>query len=143
MSVNNTEQIKMDLIESIVSSGHFKKDLNEVGKYIVDNYEKLHFMWGIKNKLKLAAERLVRFHIWRNSGLTSLYNTPLSSDVALITNDCVLNIDCKTIDLDGNANDKKYIQFEPNQANFENIKLKAVKLLKQAKNLMAINFFLN
>ena len=80
-------------------------------------------MWGIKNKLKLAAERLVRFHIWKHSGLTQLYHTPLSSDVAFILNDCVMNIDCKTIDSAGNSSDRKFIQFEPNQANFENIPL--------------------
>jgi hypothetical protein len=57
-----------------------------------------------------------------------LYNTPLSSDVAFIMNDCVLNIDCKTIDLSGNPNDRKYIQCEANQANFENINLQKTNI---------------
>ena len=78
---------------------------------------------GIKNKLKLAAERLVRFHAWRNFPLVELYNTPLSSDVAFIIDDCVINIDCKTVDGSGNSGDITYIQCEQNQANFENINL--------------------
>lgn len=141
MSVNNTELMKMDLIESIVNSDSFKDDLFEVENYIVNNYEKLHFMWGIKNKVKLAAERLVRFHIWRNCGLTALYKSPLSSDVAFILNDCVLNVDCKTIDLDGNSNDKKYIQFEPAQANFENIKLQSCEIAETGDQFDGYNFF--
>lgn len=121
--INGIERYQMEALVRILKSPQFKKDLKSVESYIQLNYDKLHFHWGIKNKLKLAAERLIRFHIWKNMPGVDLYNTPLSSDVAFIMNDCVLNIDCKTIDLSGNPNDRKYIQCEANQANFENINL--------------------
>lgn len=123
MTIRNIERFQMGNLERIVKSEKFKSDLREIETYIQDNYQKLHYQWGIKNKLKLAAERLVRFHLWKGYGLVDLYNTPLSSDVAFHYNDCVMNIDCKTIDLSGNNGDKKYIQCEQNQANFENINL--------------------
>lgn len=113
----------MDALIRVLKSPQFTADLKSVEAYIQTNYEKLHFHWGIKNKLKLAAERLIRFHIWKSMPGVELYNTPLSSDVAFVMNDCVMNIDCKTIDLSGNPNDRKYIQCEANQANFENINL--------------------
>ena len=107
--INGIERYQMEALVRILKSPQFKKDLKSVESYIQVNYDKLHFHWGIKNKLKLAAERLIRFHIWKNMPGVDLYNTPLSSDVAFIMNDCVLNIDCKTIDLSGNPNDRKYI----------------------------------
>lgn len=123
MSIRSIERYQMDTFERIIKSPQFKADLKEIEIYIQTNYQKLHYHWGIKNKLKLAAERLVRFHIWKNSNMVELYNTPLSSDVAFILNDCVINVDCKTIDLSGNSGDKLYIQCEQNQANFENINI--------------------
>ena len=126
--INAIERYQMEALVRILKSPQFKKDLKSVESYIQVNYDKLHFHWGIKNKLKLAAERLIRFHIWKNMPGVDLYNTPLSSDVAFIMNDCVLNIDCKTIDLSGNPNDRKYIQCEANQANFENINLQKTNI---------------
>jgi len=126
--INGIERYQMEALVRILKSPQFKKDLKSVESYIQVNYDKLHFHWGIKNKLKLAAERLIRFHIWKNMPGVDLYNTPLSSDVAFIMNDCVLNIDCKTIDLSGNPNDRKYIQCEANQANFENINLQKTNI---------------
>ena len=123
MKTNDIEYQTFDNIKRIINSDRFKSDLIEIESFIKNNYERLHKMWGIKNKVKLAAERLVRFHIWRNFSAVDLYKTPLSSDVAFELSDCVLNIDCKTVDIIGNNADIKNIQFEPNQANFYNKKL--------------------
>lgn len=120
IEINQIEKFYFDNLSRIVVSDAFKSDLVEIEKYIIENYQNLHYHWGIKNKIKLAAERLVRFHVWKSSGLTELYRTPLSSDVAFYVNDCVLNVDCKTIDLNGNRVDSNSLQCEPNQANFEN-----------------------
>jgi hypothetical protein len=119
------ERFHMGNITRILRSESFKKDLKKIEIYIQENYQKLHYHWGIKNKLKLAAERLIRFYIWKNYGIVELYNTPLSSDVAFVLDDCVINIDSKTIDLNGNKNDRNFIQCEANQANFENIELQS------------------
>jgi hypothetical protein len=139
--INVIERYQMEALIRILNSPQFSKDLKSVESYIQQNYEKLHFHWGIKNKLKLAAERLVRFHIWKHMPGVDLYNTPLSSDVAFIMNDCVLNIDCKTIDLSGNPNDRKYIQCEANQANFENIDLQKVKVTGTSINFEGYTFY--
>ena len=127
-SINSTESFHMDSLVRIVKSSAFKEDLKKIERFIQSNYKKLHFQWGIKNKLKLAAERLVRFHIWHSYGLVSLYNTPLSSDVAFILDDCVMNIDCKTVDSAGNSHDRKSICFEPSQANFSNVPLNTCEI---------------
>jgi len=128
--INGIERKHMESFERTLKTKVFKEDLKSIENYIQKNYQKLHYYWGIKNKLKLAAERLIRFHIWRANASVDLYNTPLSSDVAFILDDCVINIDCKTIDLSGNKNDIKYIQCEANQANFENIPLLPTKIKK-------------
>ena len=141
MSIRSIERYQMDTFERIIKSRQFKLDLKEIEVYIQNNYQKLHYHWGIKNKLKLAAERLVRFHIWKNSNMVDLYNTPLSSDVAFILNDCVINVDCKTIDLDGNSGDKIYIQCEQNQANFENVNLNSSTIASTDKVYEGASFY--
>ena len=65
MSIRNIERFQIDTLRRVVESQNFKSDLNEIESFIQSNYDKLHYHWGIKNKLKLAAERLVRFHIWK------------------------------------------------------------------------------
>ncbi len=143
--MNNIEAIErfhMQNLLRIIKSESFKNDLKEIEDYIQKNYQKLHYHWGIKNKLKLAAERLITFHVTRMYPNTKLYNTPLSSDVAFITDDSVLNIDCKTIDLSGNSGDKKYIQCEENQANFENIPLyPKLNISNSNNNFEGVSFY--
>lgn len=140
IQINAIEKFHFDNFTRIVQNPNFRLDLNSIEDYIITNYDKLHFHWGIKNKIKLAAERLVRFHVWRNSGLTGLYKTPLSSDVAYEIGDCIINIDCKTIDLNSNSVDTRYIQCEPNQANFENIPLFPTKF-PEGKNFSGFKFY--
>lgn len=141
MKIRDIERFQMKNVVRIITSNSFKEDLNEIETFIKENYEKLHYHWGIKNKLKLAAERLVRFHLWKNYAMVELYNTPLSSDVAFVSDDCVLNVDCKTIDLSGNAGDKKYIQCEPNQANFENINLNMCPIADTGLTYEGVSFY--
>ena len=99
MSIRNIERFQMDTLRRVIESQNFKSDLNEIESFIQSNYDKLHYHWGIKNKLKLAAERLVRFHIWKSYPLVNLYNTPLSLMWHLFSMIVSMNIDCKTIDL--------------------------------------------
>lgn len=140
IQINAIEKFHFDNFTRIVQDRNFRSDLDSIENYIITNYDKLHFHWGVKNKIKLAAERLVRFHVWKNSGLTDLYKTPLSSDVAYEIGDCIINLDCKTIDLEGNSSDIPYIQCEPNQANFENIPLFPT-LLPNGKNFRGFKFY--
>jgi hypothetical protein len=139
--INGIERYQMEALIRILKSTQFLNDLKIIESYIQVNYDKLHLHWGIKNKLQLAAERLIRFHIWKHMSAVDLYNTPLSSDVAFIMSDCVMNIDCKTIDLSGNKNDRNYIQCEANQANFENIKLQKAEILGTGLTFEGYSFY--
>jgi hypothetical protein len=58
MSIRSIERYQMDTFERIIKSKQFKSDLEEIEKYIQTIYQTLHYHWGIKNKLKLAAESL-------------------------------------------------------------------------------------
>lgn len=107
------------------TSDSFINDLLFIEDYIKENYISLKNTWSLKNKLKIPAERLARHHIYKkfSTKLTNIYPSPISSDIAFITDDAVINIDVKTIDTRGNRNDTSYLQFETNQSSFKNCNL--------------------
>ena len=116
----NLEKKYFDTIWEIFTSAEFIKDLEEVSAYIKENYKYLSNIWGVKNKIKIAAERLIRFHSYKKLGVEGIYPSPLSSDMAIITKDCVINIDAKTIDMYGNPGDDTSVHFQKNQITFTN-----------------------
>lgn len=115
------ERVYFDKIWDIMSSPDFIKDLREVSEFIQNNYKQLSDFWGEKNKVKIAVERLIRFHSYKKLRVIGIYPSPLSSDMAIVTEDCVINIDAKTIDMNGNAGDDTSIHFQKNQITFDNI----------------------
>lgn len=115
------ERVYFDKIWDIMSSPDFIKDLREVSEFIQNNYKQLSDFWGEKNKVKIAVERLIRFHSYKKLNVIGIYPSPLSSDMAIVTEDCVINIDAKTIDMNGNAGDDTAIHFQKNQITFDNI----------------------
>ena len=127
-NIRDLEKKYMDLIWKWVSSKEFEKDLKEIENYIKEHHSDLEIRYQIKNKIQLAAERLISFYIHKNMKVLDIYSSPISSDFAFYTNDCLINIDAKTIDLDGNENDDKYIQFGPHQISFLNKPLFAKKI---------------
>ncbi len=114
------EMIYFDKIWCIMSSPDFINDLEDVSEFIQNNYQHLSDFWGEKNKVKIAVERLIRFHSYKKLNVIGIYPSPLSSDMAIVTEDCVINIDAKTIDMNGNAGDDTSIHFQKNQITFEN-----------------------
>lgn len=116
------EKIYFEKLYKIISSLEFQDDLRAIEEEIKLNYAKLASTWNLKNKLKVAAERLVRHHVYKNmmSEITGIYESPLSSDLGIVFKDCVLCIDCKTLDTKGNVQDIKYTSVEPNQTSFDN-----------------------
>lgn len=109
-------------LEEIVSSASFHNDLRSIETEIKLNYLKLSTIWNLKNKIKVAAERLVRHHIYMNlvSEIRGVYESPISSDFGVVLDDCILCVDCKTLDTKGNPNDINYTSIEPNQTSFDN-----------------------
>lgn len=117
------EKKYFDFIDSIISSTDFIKDLKNIENNIQFNYFYLSNTWNLKNKLKIPAERLLRYHIIKNNIVCGFYPSPISCDLAVEVNDAILNIDVKTIDVIGNSGDITTIQFEHNQTSFKNKKV--------------------
>ncbi|MEG2529550.1 MAG: hypothetical protein RSB02_05675 [Anaerovoracaceae bacterium] len=109
-------------LESIISSQTFKNDLRSIEEEIKRNYARLTETWNLKNKLKVAAERLIRHHIYMElvNNITGIYESPISSDIGIFLEDCVLCVDCKTLDTVSNSTDIRYTSVEPNQTSFDN-----------------------
>lgn len=110
----------MGEIWDIISSEEFISDLSEIEIFIKSQYADLNNRYQIKNKLQLAAERLMYFHMHKNLKITRIYPSPISSDLAFYTEDALINIDAKTIDLSWNKGDDDWVQFWPHQISFTN-----------------------
>jgi hypothetical protein len=120
LKISSLERKYMDKIWTFLTEELFLADLRKIEKYIQANYDFLDTNYQIKNKLQLAAERLLNFYLFKNLGVIDIYPSPISSDMALFTDDALINIDAKTIDLAGNRGDDSFIQFSPHQISFHN-----------------------
>lgn len=114
-------KILWDLFTSI----NFTNDLKVIENEIQKQYQFLQNTWELKNKLKIPAERLVRQYVYREFSniIRHIYPSAVSSDIAFITDDAIINLDIKTLDKVGNKGDIFNLQFENNQSSFENINL--------------------
>lgn len=122
-TILDLEKKYFDFIDSLITSSKFIKDLENIETSIKSNYSYLANTWNLKNKLKIPAERLLRYHIIKNDIVCGFYPSPISCDLAVEVADAILNIDIKTIDTIGNAGDITTIQFEHNQTSFKNKKV--------------------
>lgn len=115
------EEKYMNIIEKIITSKRFIEDLKNIESETQEYYEILQEVWGKKNKIKEASERLLRHHMYTNfAGEKNFYASPISCDIALELDDIILNIDVKTIDKVGNCGELNSTQFEHNQTSFLN-----------------------
>jgi len=127
MKTNEIRRLEEKYFNKIIDIFHtqdneFRNNLLKVERYIRNNYRHLDQLWGDKNKAKVAIERLIRFHIYKNlhKKIINVYPSPLSPDMAIELNDVVLCVDAKTIDMCGNSVDDDTIHFQKNQITFEN-----------------------
>ena len=97
----------------------FKKHLIELESNTIKNYSNLKQLWGKKNKIDIAVERILRFHLYRGLQVIDVYTSPLSPDVAIELKDVILCLDAKTVDLHGNSGDENTLQFQKNQVTFD------------------------
>lgn len=116
-------------ILNVIQSKEFKDDLLLIEKEIRENYSDYDEIWDPKNKIKVPAERLVRHHLYTqlHSYIKEIFPSPVSSDFGIKTNDCILCVDVKTIDVIGNAGDLKSTHVEANQNSFNNKNYPGVK----------------
>ena len=116
------ERKYFEKLKNIISSEEFINDLRLIEAEIKLKYADLERIWHIKNKLKVAAERLIPFHIYKTlmPEIKGIYESPISSDLGIEFDDCILCVDCKTLDTKSNSVDIASTSVEPNQTSFSN-----------------------
>lgn len=131
------EKKYFSVIEKVIKSQSFIDDLLLIEKEIRENYPKFKETWNLKNKLKVPAERVIRHHIYLalSDEIQGIYPSPISSDLGIRLEDCVLCIDSKTIDTDNNAGDIRATEVEPNQISFDNSNHKYVKSVSNLESI--------
>lgn len=133
----NLEKKYFTVLERVFTSKPFIDDLLLIEKETRENYPKFQNTWNLKNKIKVPAERLVRHHVYTelHDIITGIYPSPISSDLGIMTEDCVLCIDVKTIDTVGNSIDISSTQVEPNQISFQNTNHKYIQTVSNLESI--------
>jgi len=118
----NLEQKYFDLLANVFGRKDFKNSLLETEKWTNHHYLSLH-KWKKKNKVELACQRLVFYNVFKylDEEIIDTYNSSISSDIAFVTKDAIINIDSKTVNIIKNNLDWKRLFLAPNQASFQNI----------------------
>ena len=109
-------------LHELFKSQEFQHDLLLIEKEISERYPIYKDKWDLKNKIKIPAERLVRHHIYKRfiNEIKGIYPSPISSDLGLLFEKCVLCVDVKTLDTISNSGDISTTAVEPNQISFNN-----------------------
>jgi len=117
------EKKYMTKIQDIIFGPDFIQDLNNIESYINDNYEYISKGYAVDNKIAIALERLLTFHLYAKDNklnFKEINELPISSDVSFYAKDALLNIEAKTIDMINNKGDDDYIELGPNQSSIKN-----------------------
>ena len=122
--IKDLEKKYFDKIHKIIATEEFCEKLLTIESSIRDNYELTKKHWSKKNFIDVAIERLIRYFIYKEMvkvEIKDIYTSPLSSDLAFITSDCVLNIDSKTVNKHKGTNpgDVKWGLVEYNQTSLK------------------------
>lgn len=136
-NILDLEKKYFSMIENILKSDAFQNDLLLIEKEIRENYSKFKETWDLKNKIKVPAERVIRHHIYLglNEYIRGIYPSPISSDMGIRMDDCILCIDSKTIDTENNAGDIRATSAEPNQISFDNSNHRYIKALHNLESM--------
>ncbi len=136
-TILDLEKKYFEILEGVFNSTPFINDLLLIEKETRENYPKFQSTWNLKNKIKVPAERLVRHHIYTelHDIITGIYPSPISSDLGIMTEDCALCIDVKTIDTVGNSVDISSTQVEPNQISFQNTNHKYIQTVSNLESI--------
>ena len=156
--VLDLEKKYFDILFSIFSKQTFKNELRAIMNDINQNWRRIHTLWGKTNVVDLAVERHINYRVYNDpllqKHITSIYPSVISSDTAFVTKDAVINIDSKTISVDGNSDDWGRQVIGCNQTSFDNklnfyakrkkIKVPVTSLLKHYhKSKPVLSFFLS
>lgn len=136
----NLEKKYFDRIYEIINSDSFKNDLLAIEKEIKTNYGEYSEKYGSVNKVNIMTERLLCHHLYMelNECIKGIYPSPISSDFGVRTDDCILCVDAKTINIKTNRVDISSTQLEENQNSFDNKKFPGIEV---HSNLKAVDYF--
>lgn len=111
---------------SIFSKQEFLDELRALMNDINKRWVRIHRIWGKANVVDLAVERHINYRIYNDSSfkgiINSVYPSVISSDTAFVTDDAVINIDSKTVNVKSNFTDWKRQLVGCNQHSFDNKK---------------------
>jgi hypothetical protein len=114
------EQSYMNSLVKLFKKKIFLKSLNELEINVNEQYTFIKDNYSKNNKIEIAVERLLRYHLYRNYGkVKKAYPSPISSDIAFETKDAIINLDSKTLNENKNKSDFKYFHFISNQSSFD------------------------
>jgi len=113
------EKNYQDKIYNILKSDEFLSSLKKLENFIKSNYWEIHEKYLINNPIALPFQKLCAYYLPKYLNAEDPYASPICSDVAFFNKNLLLNIDAKTIDLDGNPGDVSNIQLNSNQFSFK------------------------
>ncbi len=126
-SIRDLEKKYQEIIWNILGGDFFESSLNDVQEIMRKDHEEIAQKFAKTNITETLFERITRYFIYRNKTLDfeRPFHSPLSSDIAFETNDAIIFIDCKTVNMDdrpnkGNKQDYPSIVFNINQCTFDN-----------------------
>ena len=136
----NLEKKYFNRIYEIINSDSFKNDLLAIEKEIKTNYGEYSEKYGNVNKVNIMTERLLCHHLYMelNEHIKGIYPSPISSDFGVRTDDCILCVDAKTINIKTNKVDISSTQLEENQNSFDNKKFPGIEV---HSNLKKVDYF--
>ena len=124
--IRNLEIKYHNLIWEIVGGNNFKDSLTEMQETMRRDHEEIAQNYFKTNVVEILFERITRYFIYRHNSINfkNPYHSPISSDIAFETDDAIIFIDCKTVDMNdrpgkGNKIDYPVVVFNINQCTFK------------------------
>jgi len=136
----NLEKKYFNILYNVINSNSFKDDLLAIEKEMKTNYGEYKLTWKSVNKINIMTERLIYHNIYTQLTeiIKGIYPSPISSDLGVRTDECILCIDAKTINYKTNKGDISSTQLENNQCSFNN---KNYIGIQTKANLKATDYF--
>ncbi len=112
------EKKYMKSLLKIFNSVVFSNKLKE----LIKNFNEDDLITYSSSPLAIPFERLIHYYIHKEfkDKINDPYVSPISGDVAVVLNDCVLSIDAKTISKPSNPSDMNQLNCSGNQFSFKN-----------------------
>lgn len=134
----NLEEKYMTSLLKIFKTNIFSNKLKELLK----NFNQDDLITYSSSPLAIPFERLIHYYIHREfkEKIISPYVSPISGDVAVVLDDCVLSIDAKTISKPSNPNDMTQLNCSGNQFSFKNKILTTLSGVWECKSKLSERF---